>query len=74
MMIDQAILIFSILTLGISILTFHKVSKLILKTDYILSEVRNLNSGSQEPDHYLNKRLNDLQRMRFSLIRGSRQE
>jgi len=73
-MISYAILFLSIATLGISVLNFQRTSHLLFRVEFIFRETKKLaGSESQEPD-YLNKRLHELQRMRFSLIKGTRQE
>jgi hypothetical protein len=74
-MISYAILFLSITTLGISVLNFQRTSHLLFRVEFIFRETKKLaGSESQDPDHYLNKRLHELQRMRFSLIKGTRQE
>lgn len=73
-MINYAIFFLSITILGVSILNFQRTSRLLSKLEFIFGETTKTNLEPQESDHYLNKRLHELQRMRFSLIKGSRQE
>ena len=74
-MINYAIFFLSIATLGVSILNSRRTSILLSRVEFIVRESNKVGSSEpQDPDHYLNKRLHELQKMRFSLIKGKHQE
>lgn len=74
-MINYAIFFLSVAILGVSILNSRKTSILLSRVEFIFSESNKDSSlVSNDPDHYLNKRLHELQRMRFSLIKGTHQK